>query len=176
MPDELQLTPIESIRLISRTDECLEVEASYLAGRTRPPRHWHPVQDEHFEVLSGAVQVEIDGTTREIGTNESIEIPRGATHRLWNDHSEPARVVWRTSPAGRTEQWFRAIDAIHRQGRVGRSGMPSPLAFGVLLSEYRDVLRLTGPDVLLRPALSALGVLGRARGYSAFDGHQSASA
>jgi hypothetical protein len=48
--------------------------------------------------------------------------------------------------------------------------MPSPLAFGVLLSEYRDVLRLAGPDVLLRPALSALGAVGRARCYSAFDG------
>lgn len=176
MADELQLTPIESVKLISRTDECLEVEATYLAGSSRPPRHWHPMQDEHFEVLTGTVQIEIDGTTRELGGGESIEIPRGRTHRLWNDHSEPARVVWRTSPAGRTEQWFRAIDAIHSKDRVGRSGMPSPLAFGVLLSEYRDVLRLTGPDVLLRPALSALGVLGRARGYSAFDRRPRASA
>jgi quercetin dioxygenase-like cupin family protein len=172
--EELQLTPIESIKLISRTDEGLEVEATYLAGRSRPPRHWHPTQDEQFEVLTGAVQVEIDGTTRVLGAGESIEITRGRTHRLWNDHSEPAHVVWRTSPAGRTEQWFRAIDAIHRHGRVGRGGMPSPLAFGVLLSEYRDVLRLAGPDALLRPAFSALGVLGRARSYSAFDGSPSA--
>lgn len=176
MTNQLQLTPVESIKVISRTDECLEVEATYFAGHRRPPRHWHPMQDEHFEVLTGTVQVEIDGTTREIGTGESVEIPRGGNHRLWNDHSDPARVVWRTSPAGRTEQWFRAIDAIHRQGRVGRSGMPSPIAFCVLLSEYRDVLRLAGPDVLLRPAFSALGAVGRARGYSAFGGRQSASA
>jgi mannose-6-phosphate isomerase-like protein (cupin superfamily) len=174
--DELQLTRIESIKLISSINDCLEVEATYFAGHRRPPRHWHPMQDEHFEVLTGTVQIEIDGTTRELGAGESIEIPRGGAHRLWNDHSEPAHVVWQTRPAGRTEQWFRAIDAIHRQDRVGRSGMPSPLAFGVLLSEYRDVLRLAGPDVLLRPALSVLGALGRARGYSAFDGRQSASA
>jgi hypothetical protein len=134
------------------------------------------VQDEHFEVLVGTVQIESDGTTRELGAGQSVEVARGGTHRLWNDRSEPARVVWQTSPAGRTEQWFRAIDAIHRHGRVGRRGMPSPLAFGVLLSEYRDVLRLAGPDALLRPALSALGVLGRARGYSAFDGQRSTSA
>lgn len=175
MPDELQLTPIESVKLVSRTDACLEVEATYLAGRSRPPRHWHPIQDEHFEVLAGSVQIEIDGTTRGLGVGESIEIPRTGIHRLWNDRSDPARVIWRTRPAGRTEQWFRAIDSLHRHGRVGRTGMPGLLAFGVLLSEYRDVLRLAGPDALLRPALSALGAVGRARGYSAFDGRQSAS-
>jgi hypothetical protein len=43
--------------------------------------------------------------------------------------------------------------------------MPGPLAFGVLLTEYRDVFRLAGPDVVLRPALGLLGALGRMRGY-----------
>jgi hypothetical protein len=46
--------------------------------------------------------------------------------------------------------------------------MPGPLAFGVLLSEYDDVFRLAvGPAPLLKPAIGLLGVLGRARGYSA---------
>jgi hypothetical protein len=43
--------------------------------------------------------------------------------------------------------------------------MPGPLAFGVLLTEYRDVFRLAGPDRLLRPALALLGEIGRRRGY-----------
>ena len=44
--------------------------------------------------------------------------------------------------------------------------MPGPLAFAVLLTEYRDVFRLTaGPEPLVRGALSALAVVGRARGY-----------
>ena len=45
--------------------------------------------------------------------------------------------------------------------------MPSPLAFGVLLTEYRDVFRLAGPDTLLRGAFAALAIAGRARGYRA---------
>jgi hypothetical protein len=36
-----------------------------------------------------------------------------------------------------------------------------------LLNEYRDVFRLTGPDLLLRPAFAVLGAIGRARGYRA---------
>jgi hypothetical protein len=45
--------------------------------------------------------------------------------------------------------------------------MPSPLAFGVYLTEYRDVFRLAArPRFLIRGAMAALGVIGRRRGYT----------
>jgi len=86
---------------------------------------------------------------------------------MWNESGETTETIWRTLPARRTEQWFRAIDAVRREGKVGKDGMSGPLAFGVYLTEYRDVFRLAGPDWLLRPALAALGLVGRARGYRA---------
>jgi hypothetical protein len=44
--------------------------------------------------------------------------------------------------------------------------MPGPLAFGVLLTEYRDTFRLAaGPEPLVRGALAVLALLGRLRGY-----------
>jgi hypothetical protein len=89
---------------------------------------------------------------------------------MWNPGSPPPRAIWRTSPPGRTERWFRELGALQASGRVGRNGLPSPLTFGVLLSEYRDVIRLAGPDTLFRPALAALAVLGRARSYRAGSG------
>ena len=77
-----------------------------------------------------------------------------------------ARVLWQTRPGGRTESWFAAIDALRREGRVGRNGMPGPLAFAALLTEYDDVFRLAvGPEPLVRGALAALAPLGRMRGY-----------
>jgi hypothetical protein len=46
--------------------------------------------------------------------------------------------------------------------------MPGPLAFGVFLTEYRDVFRLgVGPDFITRPLLAGLGLVGRFRGYRA---------
>ncbi len=167
MGDRLKLTPTESVEIRSSTEEALEVEATYGTGAKPPPRHFHPSQDERFEVLSGSIRVRVDGDERPLAAGEEIEIPRGAEHQIWNPSSEPARVLWRTSPGGRTEQWFRAIDRLHREGRVGGNGMPGPLAFAVLLTEYRDVFRLAGPDWLLRPAFAALAPIGRARGYSA---------
>ena len=66
------------------------------------------------------------------------------------------------------KDWFRAIDALHREGRVDKKGMPGPLAFGVLLTEYRDVFRLAArPQPVARGALAGLAVVGRLRGYSA---------
>jgi hypothetical protein len=118
-------------------------------------------------VLEGRVRTRVEGEQRDLGPGEEIEIPRRSVHQMWNPGSEPARLLWRTSPGGRTEQWFRAIDRLHREGRVGSNGMPGPLAFGVLLTEYRDVFRLAGPDLLIRPAMALLGVVGRARGYRA---------
>ncbi len=167
MPDILKLTPSESLEVRSSTPEALQVEATYGPAGSPPPKHFHPAQDEHFEVIAGALRVRVDGAQRDLSAGDSIEIRRGGVHQMWNPGQEPARVRWRTAPAGRTEQWFRAIDALHREGKVGRNGMPGPLAFGVMLSEYRDVFRLAGPDWLLRPLFAGLAVLGRARGYSA---------
>ena len=167
MGDILKLTPSESLEVRSSTPQALEVEATYGPAGSPPPKHFHPAQDEHFEVLEGAIRVRVDGEERQLTPGDAIDIVRGSTHQMWNPGSEPARVSWRTTPAGRTERWFRAIDALHREGKVGRNGMPGPLAFGVMLSEYRDVFRLAGPDWLLRPLLAGLAVLGRARGSAA---------
>jgi hypothetical protein len=44
--------------------------------------------------------------------------------------------------------------------------MPGPLAFGVLLTEYRDVFQLAaGPRPVVRGGLAFLGAIGRLRGY-----------
>jgi hypothetical protein len=44
--------------------------------------------------------------------------------------------------------------------------MPGPVAIGVLLTEYRDVMRLAArPRPLVRGALALLAWIGRMRGY-----------
>src|SRR5512147_978781 len=131
MPAQLKLTPSESLAISRSSPEELEVIATYGAGGSPPPKHSHPRQDEHFEVLAGAIHTRIDGEERVLGEGEQVDIPRGAVHQMWNPGTEPARVLWRTTPGGRTEQWFRSVDALNRSERVGRKGTPSPLAFAV---------------------------------------------
>jgi len=173
----LKLTPTESVTVRAAGPDALEVEALYGPGGSAPPKHLHPAQAEHFEVLSGALDTRVDGQERRLAVGDTIDIPAGSVHQMWNAGSEPARVAWRTSPAGRTLEWFEALDALQREGRVLKSGIPSPLAMSVLLTEYRDVFRLAGPDPVLRTAFAMLAPLGRLRGYSTNkSGTRSASA
>jgi mannose-6-phosphate isomerase-like protein (cupin superfamily) len=167
MTERYELTPSEAVTIRESSPAALVVEAEYGPGGTPPPKHFHPDQDERFEVLEGTLRVRVAGDERDVGAGESVEIPRGAVHQMWNAGTVPAKVNWTTSPRGRTEQWFRELGALRASGRVGRDGMPGPLAFAVLLTEYRDVFRLAGPQLLLQGAFAALAPLGRARGYRA---------
>jgi quercetin dioxygenase-like cupin family protein len=60
MGETLKITPTESIEILSSDQEALLLEATYLPGKP-PPKHFHPEQDEHFEVLEGEVRVDLLG-------------------------------------------------------------------------------------------------------------------
>src|ERR671910_648955 len=134
------LTPLESIEIVNSDALTLEVEGTWAPDGAPPPKHFHPAQAERFALLEGVLRARVEGDV-------------------------PARATWRTEPAGRTAEWFAELDALRRHGRVGKDGMPGPLAFGAYLTEYSDVIRLSGPQPLVRSILRILVVLGRLRGY-----------
>ncbi len=57
--DELRNDRTEKQRIVLRKTAketggtLLEMEAFYKPGGQYPPEHYHPLQDEHFEVISG---------------------------------------------------------------------------------------------------------------------------
>ena len=168
MGDVLKLTPGESVEVVRSDPELLEVEGTWAPDGSPPPKHYHPGQDERFEVVEGTLRARVDGFERDLAPGDELRIPSGAVHQMWNPGAEATRAVWQTRPPGRTERWFRAVDRLHREGRVGSNGMPGPLAFSVLLTEYDDVFRLAVPaQPVVRAALAGLSVVGRARGYDA---------
>jgi quercetin dioxygenase-like cupin family protein len=138
--EKLQLTPHEAVEVVSVDAERLEVTATYAPGGERPPAHRHPNQDEHFQVLAGTLRVEADGEVRTYREGEAFDVPRGTAHRMSNDGSVPARVTWTTSPAGRTLEWFRALEATQR--RVEGRKLARVVAFVPLLIRFRDTFRL----------------------------------
>src|SRR4051812_1416394 len=90
----------ERVTVVRQTPELLELEATYDPGGSAPPAHFHPGQDEHFEVLSGSVRVRTsDAGERELAAGETIDVPRGTVHQFWNGGSETAVVRWQVRPA-----------------------------------------------------------------------------
>ena len=168
--ETLQLTPGEAVTIVSSTPGALEVEATYGQSRTPPPMHYHPAQDESFEVVEGSIRVRYGREKGELAAGEKLEIPAGLAHQMWNPSETPARVRWTTSPRGRTEDWFRSIDALVQKSAPKE---PSPLGFAVLLSEFGDTFRLAvAPYPLTLPVIKVLGVTGRLLGHSAGVGAQ----
>ena len=92
------------LKLLRISDEVLEMEASYSGEGGLPPRHFHPRQDEHFEVLDGAVTTVINDEERRYAAGEAFEVPAGTVHQRAGDG--PARVHWEVRPALRTAEFF----------------------------------------------------------------------
>jgi mannose-6-phosphate isomerase-like protein (cupin superfamily) len=162
MPEELlHLSGNETLRLVSESPEELEVEATWTPGGSPPPTHLHPAQEEHFEVRTGSLTALVDGVQRRLGPGDTLEIPRGTPHKMWNADTETAIAVWRTRPARRTAEWFRTLD------RLSARGTRKPPLPGVAkaVTEYSDVFRLVVRPKPLRPfaylALRVIGLVGR---------------
>jgi mannose-6-phosphate isomerase-like protein (cupin superfamily) len=162
----LRLTPSETVTIRSSTPEAFEVEATYGPGGSPPPKHLHPAQDEHFEVIAGSLSARVGDESLSLSAGDRLDIPRQVPHQMWNPNEEPARVAWTTTPGGRTEEWMRTLDRLQREGKVGSKGMPGLLAFATYLTEYKDVFRLAaGPRPVVQGLLAALAPLGRLKGY-----------
>ncbi|MBV8991919.1 MAG: cupin domain-containing protein [Solirubrobacterales bacterium] len=167
MSESIQIGPGQFLEVLESSEHVLVLETTYAPGGSPPPAHFHPAQAEHFEILAGAVHVEVDGRRRQLATGERLDIPPNTAHRMWNPSGEAARARWETRPAGRTEQWFRGLGALQGTNWVNADGQPKPLAFAALASEYQDSFRLAGPQWLIRPALVAASAIARLRGFSA---------
>jgi quercetin dioxygenase-like cupin family protein len=158
--ETLRLGPREAVTVRVDSPEVLEVEATYGPASGAPPKHFHPAQDEHFEVLAGTLTARLGDEERKLAVGATLDIPRGVVHQMWNEGPGQARVAWRTTPAGRTLEWFRAIDELQGGNPTGK---PSLLAFAPLLNEYRDVFRVPGPDPVLRPLFEVIAGVSRLR-------------
>jgi quercetin dioxygenase-like cupin family protein len=132
----LEIGPGTTLRVISHGDDRLVVESRYRGAGAEPPAHLHPEQDEFFEVLAGTMQTKIDGVDGELGQGETLEIPAGTVHLMWNAGEEEAVLRWTTTPAGRTLDWFRELGAM-----LAGEPLSEP---ATLLDRYADVFRLAG--------------------------------
>ena len=74
--------------------ELLEVESIYARPSPfRSPAHYHPRQEERFEVLSGELHALIGGEERKLKSGEILVIPRGIPHSMWAQEAG-TRLIW----------------------------------------------------------------------------------
>jgi quercetin dioxygenase-like cupin family protein len=150
------------LELVERTTPLLVMRATYAPGSPLAPRHLHPEQEEHFDVLSGSLWLELAGSPHLTPAGRSITVPARTVHRARNGSPTDACVVrWEVRPALRTDDFFAAL---HRASRRGR---PGALAIAPVAREFRREWRLAAPPVPVQACLfGMLAPLARVLGRS----------
>jgi quercetin dioxygenase-like cupin family protein len=163
--ETFQLTGSERLTVTVHTPELLEVEAAWETGATAPPPHLHPSQDEHFTIHAGELTVELAGGTRTLRAGDTLDVPRGTPHRMWNSGTTTARATWQTRPALGTADFWREMDAARHTRPTGKGGVLTPVAAAPILRRHRAEFQLALPAPLERTALAVLGAAARVKGY-----------
>jgi mannose-6-phosphate isomerase-like protein (cupin superfamily) len=123
-----------AVRIVRLDDELLEVEARYRGDAPLAQAHYHPSQDEHFEVLEGKIHAVVDGAEHWYDAGQAFDIAAGTSHQMAAEG--PTRLRWEIRPALRTAEFFeRFYDALD-------NGFPAGVTAEDFLAEYSDVFRL----------------------------------
>ena len=88
-------------------------------GFSGPPLHTHPFAEESYEVLAGTLDVCVDGAWQQLAPGQSVKVPPGIPHTLRNPHATEVRLVNVHKPALEFEPFFRKLQALVVDGRMG---------------------------------------------------------
>jgi mannose-6-phosphate isomerase-like protein (cupin superfamily) len=131
-----------------------------------PTEHVHPHQDEHWRVVSGELAVVYGGTESVLIEDESVTLPAGVPHRVWNPIDEPSRVVLEFRPAHEAQSLTETLFVLGQLGEIDENGHMSVLQFAVTQAAHPEHLYLTAIPVRLQKLLvTLLAPLGRRLGY-----------
>jgi quercetin dioxygenase-like cupin family protein len=142
----MRLVFVETSR--STGGELVEVRAHYPPARRHPPAHWHPGQEERFEIVSGRLLATLDGEDQTFEAGEHIVVSPGVVHAMHNPGPDPTETVWQTRPALRTEELFEALSKL--------SPNPGLRERAKLAREFEQELRVPKPPLFLIRAIAAL--------------------
>jgi quercetin dioxygenase-like cupin family protein len=146
--------------------ERVELEMTLPPGAAGPPPHFHPRQEERWQVLAGTLEVQVDGNWRMLREGESESIPAGRVHTLRNRTNEDVRVLDVHIPALDFQDYMQDLHRLTEAGKITSLRSPRSLIYlATVLREHRTT-QLTASR-LQRIAESALAGLGKLLGMRA---------
>jgi hypothetical protein len=121
--------------------------------------HVHPHQEERFRVLEGSLVALVNGEERVVTAGETVVVPPGTPHQLFNRGNVEMRSISEVRPAGKLPLLFPQM--------AGVGGKPSFLQMMLFLQEY-DSYPAKPPPALMRPLSFLLAPTARLAGYRSF--------
>ena len=148
--------------------ELLEMEAIYNPNSPQPPLHYHPFQEEQFEVLRGVFRVRIGEVEHTYQAGDKFTVPIATPHWMHNISDEEGRLLWQVRPALKTQDFFTIMWGLAAAEKTDANGLPNLWQLAVILHEYRHEFRASSPPYFVQRILfGLLAPIGRWRGYRA---------
>jgi mannose-6-phosphate isomerase-like protein (cupin superfamily) len=136
------------------------------AGSHGTPLHYHNNLLETFEVLSGALEMELGekGNIKILLPGEVVYVPAGMYHSFRNSSENEVVFVSSVHPAGEFEQFIRAMYGLAIDGKVNPSGMPKNLLHFALVIQKADLVIVGIPVFIQKVIIGSLAALARSLG------------
>ncbi|MEM6430825.1 MAG: cupin domain-containing protein [Deinococcota bacterium] len=111
-------------------------------GAPETPGHFHLKQVEHFKVLSGTMGVQVEGIEQILSAGETISVPIGVPHAMWNAGDDVLVQEIALEPALRSETFFETVTGLECDGLIpdGKPTFKQLLQVSLLFPFYGNAL------------------------------------
>ena len=139
----------------------IEIEVAP-GGGTTP--HYHLTYAEHFEVISGALEVMVGGETRTLTAGQKSVAPKNTLHNFHNATGEPTTFLIELRPGSSGfEKALRVAYGLASDGLSNSKGLPKNPYHTALLFDWGEG-RLPGIFAFLEPLFRLLARRARRKG------------
>ncbi|WP_128546763.1 cupin domain-containing protein [Larkinella soli] len=125
--------------------ELLEMITTYETVSKEPVPHYHPTQDEYFEVLEGEVTVRLAGGLRVLKAGDQLHIAPKTVHSMWNNTRNRTVLNWKVMPALDTEYFLETANGLVNDGKTNETGTPGLLQVALMVNRFNHVFRPAKP-------------------------------
>ena len=151
---ELVHDPVRRQRLgFHRDGDVLHAEV-WAAPKGDVPAHYHPAQEERFEVLAGTMRFTINGKRINAGPGTRVVAPVGARHSFRNTGETEAHLLVEVEPALELQGFLEEAAALARAGRYTRHGLPrrpgAIVELADLMVRYADTTVMAFPPLAVQ--------------------------
>lgn len=157
----------DRIRYLEVSEENFRVLLIRGPGNFSLGEHYHTLQTESFEVLSGQARYIAGGQEGVIKAGEKVSFPPRTPHiNPWNDGEDELQIIQSLSPALDFDVFHLNIIRSAAKGYIRRDGSTKLLAQAVALHETKSKVYTTKlPEAVQRVLFAVLAPIGRLLGY-----------
>lgn len=131
------------------------------------PKHFHTLQDETFEVISGQLTILLNGETHLLRAGEKITLPKNIPHNHYNNEDTPVTYIHTVAPALDFDFLIETLVGLAAEGKTknGKYGLTQQLVTLKYLDSKSYLADM--PTGLQKALANIIGPLGRLFGYRA---------